>query len=349
MFDLQFKNELMKFLKLKHGYILILLFILINIVSLFNNNVVRANTYSDEMEELLSFYYEKWGGKYNESYFSEISMYYAMTRTDDYSLEKDIVIPHNIREKNIDSGTVQRAVEKFYASYMLARNNENVDTVEDVRGYTIILRHFESIDFILILLTLVVTATIFSLDKGRGQKDIIKCTRNGYMRVAWGKIGAVALLIITLEMVKFTFLFTSTSRCFDLGNMNISLQSINNMHDIKENITVLYAVIFEGICEIAGVFFANLICAFIIVKGWGNAEGLIGGFASAYVPFFLFNRDMKYRSIPLPSAYLAPYNFLSDMNAYDLQYAITIILIVTVILLIIGGYTYGFKVRRRLL
>lgn len=58
--------ELMKFFKIKNGFILIILFIIVNAACALNNNV-KSSKYSDEEEALLKFYYEKWGDTYDLS------------------------------------------------------------------------------------------------------------------------------------------------------------------------------------------------------------------------------------------------------------------------------------------
>ena len=97
--------ELMKFFKIKNGFILIILFILVNAACALNNNV-KSSKYSDEEEALLKFYYEKWGDTYDCANDTMINLYYSMVTSDDYDIETDTVIPKDIREQIIDEKEV---------------------------------------------------------------------------------------------------------------------------------------------------------------------------------------------------------------------------------------------------
>ena len=107
--------ELIKFFKIKKGYILIILFIIVNAAGALNNNV-KSSKYSDEEEALLKFYYEKWGNTYDSANDTMINLYYSMVTSDDYDIETDTVIPENIREQIIDEKEVKDMMAVYYSS-----------------------------------------------------------------------------------------------------------------------------------------------------------------------------------------------------------------------------------------
>lgn len=340
-------NELVKFIRLKYGIVFILLFIIINAFSMLNNNSVRISLYPEEAEELLAFYYEKWGGTYNSKYDAEILAYYAQVNTDNYNIDEDRVIPAEIKEKILNAQTVQNMMKQFYASYTLAKNNEYVDTVLDMRGCRILLESYKSIDFFFVLIVVVMVCVIFSVDKQRGQEDIVKGTRYGNRAVIKAKMLLVSLLVVFLQIVKLIFLCIPVMKNFYIPDIRIALQSVDYMHDVASVVSVSEAFVFLVLCETAGLIFTGLICGFVVTGNAGSAEGFICGFAAAYVPFFLLDRNKFYRNVPLPSAYLAPYNFLESIQKYRLQYILMPILILCLMIIINRVYTYGFGIDKR--
>lgn len=340
-------NELVKFIRLKFGFVFIVLFIIINAFSMLNNNSVRISLYPEEAEELLAFYYEKWGGAYHSEYETEIMGYYAQVKNDGYNIAGDSVIPEEIKENILNTQTVQDMMNKFFASYTLAKNNEYVDTVLDMRGSRIALQSYKNIDFFFVLITVVMTCVIFSVDKQRGQEDIVKGTRYGNRAVIKSKMLLASLLVVLLQIVKLVFLFIPVMKNFYMPDASAALQSIDYMHDVAVAVSVGEAFVFLVVCETAGLIFTALICAFLIVGNAGSAEGFICGFAAAYVPIFLLDRNKFYRKLPLPSAYLAPYNFLEAIQKYRTQYILTIILILCLVIIINRVYTHGFGIDRR--
>ncbi len=343
----QVGNELVKLIKLKYGCVYISLFIIINICMIFNNNSIRTNLYPKEAEELLAFYYEKWGGTYDSSVDTEVTNYYAYVLSDNYSIANDMIIPVELKEKIIDEGTVEQMFKLFYATFALAKNNEHTDIISDVRGYEILLQYYESIDFFFLLTVIIMTCVIFSVDKQRGQEDIVKATVYGNKAVIKAKMLLVTSIIVLFEAIKVVFVCVPVLERFNMSSLKTPLQNIAYMHDVLVQLSVGEAFAFLIICEIIGLVFISLICGLVIVSNVGSAEGFICGFASAYVPFFLLNKGCAYRNIPLPSAYLAPYNFLNTIDQYRVQYVVVLMLIVVLVIIIGRVYTYGFSVDRR--
>lgn len=340
-------NELVKFVRLKYGMVIILLFIMINAFSALNNNSVRTGLYPEESEEILAFYYGKWGGAYDSKYDAEILTYYAQVNSDSYRLSDDRVLPDSLREKILDPQTVQDMMKKFYASYTLAKNNGYVDTVLDMRGSTILLESYKSIDFFFVLIVVVAVCIIFSVDKQRGQEDIVKGTRYGNREVVKAKMLLVSLLVVFLQAVKLIFLCIPVIQNFYMPDMRVALQAVDYMHDATSAVSVAGAFAFLVLCETAGLIFTGLVCGFVITGNAGSAEGFICGFAAAYVPIFLLDRNQFYRNIPLPSAYLAPYHFLESIQEFRNQYIVTLAVMLCLTVIINRVYTYGFRIDRR--
>ena len=94
------------------------------------------------------------------------------------------------------------------------------------------------------------------------------------------------------------------------------------------------------LCEIAGLIYVSLITGIIIISNYGKAEGFICGIIAAYVPFFLLNKNNGYTKAALPSAFLAPYNFLSEINMYRLQYILTAVIIIGIMFIMEAVYTH---------
>lgn len=340
-------NELVKFIRLKFGFVFILLFIIINAFSMMNNNSVRMALYPEEAEELLAFYYDKWGGSYHPEYETELMIYYAQVKSGDYNITEDMVIPEEIKEKILNTRTMADMMEKFFASYTLAKNNDHVDTVLDMRGSRIALESYKNIDFFFVLITVVMTCVIFSVDKQRGQEDIVKGTRYGNRTVIKAKMLLVFLLVVFMQAIKLVFLLQPVFGNFYMPDTGVALQSVDYMHDVAATISIGEAFVFLVLCETIGLVFTALVCGFIIVGNAGSAEGFICGFAAAYVPIFLLDRNKFYRSIPLPSAYLAPYNFLEKILEYRLQYVLTLIIMLCLVIIINRVYTHGFGIDKR--
>lgn len=343
----QVGNELIKFMKLKHGYGYVLLFIVINVGVLFNGNSIRTNLYAEEAEELLSFYYEKWGGTYDSSMDMEATNYYAYVLSDNYNIAKDTIIPVELKEKIIDEGTVEQMFKRFYAALTLAKNNERTDAISDVRGYEIMLQQYKSIDFFFLLIVIIMTCVIFSVDKQRGQEDIVKATVYGNKTVIKAKMLLAALIIVLFEAIKVVFVCVPVLGRFNMPSLGTPLQNLAYMHNVSVKLSVGEAFAFLITCEIIGLVFISLICGLVIVSNVGSAEGFICGFAAAYVPFFLFNKECAYRNIPLPSAYLAPYNFLEYVDKYKVQYIVVLLLVVALVLITSRVYTYGLGIDKR--
>lgn len=343
----QIGNECIKFVKLKYGYVYIVMFFIISIFSLLNDNTIRTAIYSEEEEKLLAFYYEKWGGTYDASFETEINMYYMSVNSDKYSYRNDSVIPKEIREKIIDNNSVKRMLKIFNSSYVLAKNNEYTDEVVDTRGHRVCLRSYENIDVFFVIITMIMTCLIFSVDKQRGQEDIVKGTRYGNKAVVQAKIALVCLLIIGMSSIKVLFTYIPVIAKFNLDGFDYKLQNVAYMHNVVVDISICEALVFLVLCEVIGLIFANLVCAFVIVSNKGTSEGLICGFAVAYVPYFLLNKESLYKKVPLPSAYLTPYNFLTDIQKYKMQYIVTVCIVVIIMIVISRVYTYGFHIDRR--
>lgn len=140
--------ELIKFFKIKKGYILIILFIIVNAASALNNNV-KSSKYSDEEEVLLKFYYEKWGDTYDSANDTMINLYYSMVTSDDYDIETDMVIPENIREQIIDEKEVKDMMTVYYSSYNIAKNNEHTNLIADSRGWHYLFIEYKNINMFL--------------------------------------------------------------------------------------------------------------------------------------------------------------------------------------------------------
>ena len=342
----QMKNEFVKFIKLKYGYIYVLLFVIINVSSVFNNNAIRTNIYSDEAEELLSFYYEKWGGTYDSRFDTEVGLYYANAISENYRLSTDTVIPDALKER-LDEETASSMMKLFYASFNHAKNSSYTDQVSDVRGYQIILRSYESIDFFFVLIVLMIACVIFSVDKQKGQEEIVKATRYGNKSIISAKLFVTVLIVVCLEAVKLIFLIVPVTKSFPMTSLKTPLQNMAYMHNVTASLSIGEAFIFVVLCEITGLILTAFVCAFVIVSNAGSAEGFICGLAVAYVPLFLLKRDGMYRNVPMPSAYLAPYNFLESIGNYKIQYVITVLLVVLFIMLISRVYTYGFGIDKR--
>ena len=298
--------ELIKFFKIKKGYILIILFIIVNVASALNNNV-KSSKYSDEEEVLLKFYYEKWGDTYDSANDTMINLYYSMVTSDDYDIETDMVIPENIREQIIDEKEVKDMMTVYYSSYNIAKNNEHTNLIADLRGWHYLFIEYKNINMFLCIMTLIISSIIFSADKGKGIEDIVKCTRNGKRK---------------------------------LLPANIPIQNVNYMQETAVNIGTRQAMAFLILCEIAGLIYVSLITGSIIISNYGKAEGFICGIIAAYVPFFLLNKNNGYTKAALPSAFLAPYNFLSEINIYRLQYILTAVIIIGIMFIMEAVYTH---------
>lgn len=331
--------ELMKFLKIKKGYILIILFILVNVAGALNNNV-KSSKYSDEEESLLEFYYEKWGDTYDSANDTIINLYYSMVTSDDYDIETDYVIPEDMKEQIIDEKEVKDMMTVYYSSYNIAKNNEYTDLITDARGWHYLFIEYKNINMILCIMTLIVSSMIFSVDKGKGIEDIVKCTKNGKKKLLPAKIIAVVIMIILLELIRTVALFPVINTYGISFFINIPIQNVNYMQETAVNIGTRQAMAFLILCEIAGLIYVSLITGSIIISNYGKAEGFICGIIAAYVPFFLLNKNNGYTKAALPSAFLAPYNFLSEINIYRLQYILTAVIIIGIMFIMEAVYTH---------
>ena len=331
--------ELIKFFKIKKGYILIILFIIVNAASALNNNV-KSSKYSDEEEVLLKFYYEKWGDTYDSANDTMINLYYSMVTSDDYDIETDMVIPENIREQIIDEKEVKDMMTVYYSSYNIAKNNEHTNLIADSRGWHYLFIEYKNINMFLCIMTLIISSIIFSADKGKGIEDIVKCTRNGKRKLLPAKIIAVIIMIILLEMIRTAALFPVINKYGISYFSDIPIQNVNYMQETAVNIGTRQAMAFLILCEIAGLIYVSLITGSIIISNYGKAEGFICGIIAAYVPFFLLNKNNGYTKAALPSAFLAPYNFLSEINIYRLQYILTAVIIIGIMFIMEAVYTH---------
>lgn len=331
--------ELMKFLKIKKGYILIILFILVNVAGALNNNV-KSSKYSDEEESLLEFYYEKWGDTYDSANDTIINLYYSMVTSDDYDIETDYVIPEDMKEQIIDEKEVKDMMTVYYSSYNIAKNNEYTDLITDARGWNYLFIEYKNINMFLCIMTLIVSSMIFSVDKGKGIEDIVKCTKNGKKKLLPAKIIAVVIMIILLELIRTVALFPVINTYGISFFINIPIQNVNYMQETAVNVGTREALVFLILCEIAGLIYVSLVTGIIIISNFGKAEGFICGMIAAYVPYFLFNNGNSYTKVPLPSAFLAPYNFLDKINTYRLQYILTALIIIGIIFIMEAVYTH---------
>lgn len=118
------------------------------------------------------------------------------------------------------------------------------------------------------------------------------------------------------------------------------------MQETAVNVGTREALVFLILCEIAGLIYVSLVTGIIIISNFGKAEGFICGMIAAYVPYFLFNNGNSYTKVPLPSAFLAPYNFLDKINTYRLQYILTALIIIGIIFIMEAVYTHEKAVIR---
>ena len=331
--------ELMKFFKIKKGYILIILFIIVNAAGALNNNV-KSSKYSDEEEALLKFYYEKWGNTYDSANDTMINLYYSMVTSDDYDIETDTVIPEDIREQIIDEKEVKDMMTVYYSSYNIAKNNEHTNVIADSRGWHYLFIEYKNINMFLCIITLIISSIIFSADKGKGIEDIVKCTRNGKRKLLPAKIIAVIIMVVVIELIRTAALFPVINTYGISYFSDIPIQNVNYMQDTAVNIGTRQAMAFLILCEIAGLIYVSLITGIIIISNYGKAEGFICGIIAAYVPFFLLNKNNGYMKAALPSAFLAPYNFLSEINMYRLQYILTVVIIIGIMFIMEAVYTH---------
>lgn len=147
-------------------------------------------------------------------------------------------------------------------------------------------------------------------------------------------------MIILLEMIRTAALFPVINAYGISYFSDIPIQNVNYMQETAVNIGTRQAVEFLILCEIAGLIYVSLITGIIIISNYGKAEGFICGIIAAYVPFFLLNKNNGYTKTALPSAFLAPYNFLSEINMYRLQYILTAVIIIGIMFIMEAVYTH---------
>lgn len=100
-----------------------------------------------------------------------------MVTSDDYDIETDYVIPEDMKEQIIDEKEVKDMMTVYYSSYNIAKNNEYTDLITDARGWHYLFIEYKNINMFLCIMTLIVSSMIFSVDKGKGIEDIVKCTK----------------------------------------------------------------------------------------------------------------------------------------------------------------------------
>ena len=335
----QLKNEWLKFIRLKYGWIYIVLFVFICAYSAFNNAGIITSKQNAEAERLLAYYYEKWGGWYNPEISDEMSDYMIYVKSPKYNIENDPYIDDDIKKQMFTSAAAFPMFKRFYASYVLAEQNENVDEVVDIRGYELCMVEYKDIDLFLVIIALTICAVIFSTDKGKGQEDIVKTTRFGKNRVIIGKQLLLLLIIIFFEMVKVAMMILSVGKEYSINDFGIALQNVGYMHNVNAEITIGTALLICAVFEILGTYAACMICGFVITK-WNSASaGFITALAFIYVPFFLLEKDKLYRTLPVPSGYMAPYNFLLDIQKFRTQYIIFVALLFVLIVTVYAAYS----------
>lgn len=339
---MQIMNELKKLIVLKKGYLIFVIFVLINIFSVATSNV-KNTRYSEEEEKLLEFYYEYFGTVHNEDNDIYITTYYALVSSDEYRVDTDAVIPDELKKEQINEKQVKEIMNSYYSSFNLAKNSGITDSIVDSRGWQYILQEFKNIDFLLCLSVIILSAIFFSIDKSRGQEDIVKCTRLGRGILAQSKLAALFICIILFEIIKQMRVVIPVVNTYYVDFAGIPLANVPYMHDVTININTVQAYIFVIICETVGLMFVGIITGLIIVIGGGAAEGFFTGFSFAYVPYFLFNKDNAYMRIPLPSAYLTPYNFLNDIQKYLYVYIAVTVIILAFLLMIVKIYRIEWK------
>lgn len=322
----QILNELYKLIFLNRGYVILILFLLINLYHIDNNNTVIMNKFTAENEKALDEMFARFGDKYDTAKSKGIEEYYAsaVSNTDDEYLKKH-----------------KSVIRYYYKAYIVPRDSEHTDRIVDARGYEVILNDYASINVWMLLISLIITAMVFGSDKARGQEDIVKTTLYGHKKVIVAKLIFVTVIITLMELIRFACVYIGVRKNFDIADMSVPLQNLNYMHDVAIDINVGQAMIFVVLAQIVGLIMTNAVCAFWVTGANKAAAGFFWGFALSYVPFFLLNTDKFYRKLPLPAAYLAPYNFLDSIEQFRDMYLITVGICVVMYIVIYKIYVGG--------
>ena len=166
------KYELHKLLIANKGWILVLLLLIMQLITAFNNNYVKVNKRSYVPENILNEYYSKWEGRLDEDKIKEINEEYEYISNIDNKIiaieekiENGLIneedVKSELKQMNIKS-KYKKSLDIFWEQYIYVCGDISTRELYDIRGWDSIYCVYGGLDFVLIIFVLCISAMIFS-------------------------------------------------------------------------------------------------------------------------------------------------------------------------------------------
>lgn len=360
------RYELYKFLVVNRGWIIVLIFIVLQIFSIANNGFISNSEKLPQTEITLAEYYGRWSGKLNETSIVEIEAHNNKLTFLDIEIDRiysemdagkiSEFDGRELLKEKYELSRSKRVFNKFYYQYQYVKENPTDRELHDLRGWNILYSFYQGLDYLLIFLVLIASASIFSSESEESTSYMVKTTRLGYKKVVLAKILSVILIILSACVLTLVIEAVTVNAKFSLSNGNAAIQSMDMFGMFPFRVSILLGVGILFLIQVLGLLLMSLICALIAQVNNKGYLGLFVGLGIVILPYFLFSENLIYYKTPLPTGLISPlgyfrytvfetppsnqqFEILLDQNDLVLNFSLCHMLLVIFIFIIIRNYS----------
>lgn len=357
--------ELKKLLKVKHGFILIIVAICIKIIIYsFPNASGYVNQNMENYKSDFMEYMSVLSGELNDEkskYIADEQKYYSELNDknskifDEYSngivTESDFI---NFANEYNSAQERKNAFNIVQEQYNNALKNDRSYFMY-YNGWAFLFGT-SSPDWILIILVAMLSAIALSTEQSSGMAELLDTTRNGKARLYSSKIFAVLVISAAVSLVFTSVEIIYAHLRYGLSNCDFPLESITEFQNSELRFSLFEGAVFLWLNRVFGCILlaAIVFCICKITRNSMNA--LFVGIGSVFLPILLYKSDPIQYRIPLPCTFLrgsailrskfqlTPDNFIViTIRQYIPVLLIGIVLFVALILSSIFGVKFRIK------
>lgn len=337
------KYELYKFLIIKKGIFLFIVYFVFQLISVCISPIVQYYSESPKEKYYSSQYYSKWGGVLTQEKMTEIEDMlmsiqsaentYNELRTKMISEEIDKQEYIDISEKTLPLIEQKRIFEKFYKNYSYCRNQTDKGWLIDDTSWRIILFN-QDVNYFIIIIAIYTGVTIFSAEYGyRGLEQVIKTTRYGNYKIFSAKIICLCQCALILEMTDFLSNLSVIGYNFGFSDINAPAQSISSLNNLDFDISIGTVILFIFIIRFIGVVYFGVIAAFISEITKKAYIGFISVFFSMILIYFAFGENNTILEIAAPICFFKTSDFLMSKHCFSVLTVSSAVCIVLIVLM----------------
>ena len=305
--------ELKKLLKVKHGFILIIVAICIKIIiysfpnasGYVNQNMEKYKSDFMEYMSVLSGELNDEKSKYiadEQKYFSELNDKNSKI-FDEYS--NGIVTECDF----IDFANEYNSAQERKNAFNIVQEQYN-NALKNDRSYFMyyngwaFLLGTSSPDWILIILVAMLSAIALSTEQSSGMAELLDTTRNGKARLHSSKIFAVLFISAAVSLLFTSVEILYAHLRYGLSNCDFPLESITEFQNSELRFSLFEGALFLWLNRAFGcVLLAAIV--FCICKITRNSmTALFVGIGSVFLPIQLYKSDPIQYRMPLPCTFL---------------------------------------------